>query len=1018
MIWIAPPSHQVKILPRTPNWRQEILLKYLAHWFDRRYERTKALDNLTRAINISEKLVHATSPKHSEAAHRFWFLGNVLRKRYDRTESLEDLDNAIKINDMALYATPEGCIPQALHACTHAKLLGIRYEKADIKDDLEFDIDYAIFHAELALQGSVQDDPSRPDYLRTLASLLQKRFNETASMEDINKAVNLLKEAISQLTEDLSTMADYYNTLGVCLARRQQQSGSAEDLNSAIDCCSIAVNFTTEDDPRLVMTVANLGNLYGTRFECTGSTDDLNNAINMFRKATKTPPRIDSNRAGYLMSLGHWLGLKSERSGLKADIDESIEVSQQAVDSTPPQDHFNRALHLHSLGRWLSNRYGRYGDEADISRAIEHSRKASKITPPDHPPRASYVFGLGNRLFTRYNRKRAIKGLSEAVDMEDLNEAVEIGERAIEAIEPEHGDRALFLTTVGSYFGRRYEETGSTDDLNRALVYYLEGATCETAPPIYRIDSARHAATILADQQDWQEADDILQGAVDLLHLLSPRLLNNNDKQHQLAHFSGLASLVATVTLEARNDELQALQSLESGRCLIAGSLLELRTNLSKLRQQHPTLATEFDNLRAQLDVRSDTGLLQNDETPLGHFRTNQRYEADDKLNNLIGQIRECSGFQRFLLPPTQEEFLGAAEQGPIVIINVTKYRCDAFVIEHHGIRVLHLPELKECKLREKIEERSIESESTLIWLWSVVAKPVLDALGYKSAPAAKNWPRIWWIPTGLLSHFPIHAAWSFNAETMESVLDTVISSYALSVRAVMHGRSLQLKELSGTGSEKALLVAMQQTPGQDPLYAALEETDVVARLCPSLKLTPIKAPGRRDEVLKHLQACTIFHFAGHGHSDIHDPARSRLLLEDHPLNVGELRDTNIHEHAPFLGFLSACSTSANKQDRLVDESIHLASALQLAGFRHVIGTLWKIYDRFCVDVARTVYETIREEGMTDLAVSRGLHKAVRRLRDEALESAGIRRNGDLVEEEDERRPLSTHWAPYIHFGV
>ncbi|KAF1828367.1 hypothetical protein BDW02DRAFT_458414, partial [Decorospora gaudefroyi] len=123
----------------------------------------------------------------------------------------------------------------------------------------------------------------------------------------------------------------------------------------------------------------------------------------------------------------------------------------------------------------------------------------------------------------------------------------------------------------------------------------------------------------------------------------------------------------------------------------------------------------------------------------------------------------------------------------------------------------------------------------------------------------------------------------------------------------------------------------------------------------------------------------------GHGRSDPLDPSRSCLLLDDweeSPLTVGDLRDHKIQESSPFLGYLSACSTSANKVDRLVDEGIHLASAFQLAGFRHVIGTLWEVSDSHCVDVARVVYETIRAEGMTDKAVCRGLHLAIKALRD------------------------------------
>ncbi|KAH7129707.1 CHAT domain-containing protein, partial [Dactylonectria estremocensis] len=146
------------------------------------------------------------------------------------------------------------------------------------------------------------------------------------------------------------------------------------------------------------------------------------------------------------------------------------------------------------------------------------------------------------------------------------------------------------------------------------------------------------------------------------------------------------------------------------------------------------------------------------------------------------------------------------------------------------------------------------------------------------------------------------------------------------------------------------------------------------------LQLKPIMPTLRKENVLRHSQACSIFHFAGQGRTDPNDPLQSCLLLEDwesNPLTAGDLRDHRLQEKPPFLGYLSACSTGANEAERLADEGIHLVSAFQLAGFRHVVGTLWEVSDKHCVDVARVLYETMRDDGMMDVAVCRVLHQAV-----------------------------------------
>ena len=139
------------------------------------------------------------------------------------------------------------------------------------------------------------------------------------------------------------------------------------------------------------------------------------------------------------------------------------------------------------------------------------------------------------------------------------------------------------------------------------------------------------------------------------------------------------------------------------------------------------------------------------------------------------------------------------------------------------------------------------------------------------------------------------------------------------------------------------------------------------------------------DDVLEKMRTCGIFHFAGHGKSDSLNPSMSFLLLDDwnvNPLTVEDLRNLRLQDSPPFLGYLSACSTSANIVDNLSDESIHLVGAFQLAGFRHVVGTFWEVSDSTCVDVAKMFYDMIRKENMTDDSVSRGLHHAVRALRD------------------------------------
>ena len=105
-----------------------------------------------------------------------------------------------------------------------------------------------------------------------------------------------------------------------------------------------------------------------------------------------------------------------------------------------------------------------------------------------------------------------------------------------------------------------------------------------------------------------------------------------------------------------------------------------------------------------------------------------------------------------------------------------------------------------------------------------------------------------------------------------------------------------------------------------------------------------------------------------------------------------------------MLAYLSACHSANYTSGTLLDESIHIASGFQLAGFPHVIGTLWEANDLKAREVATEFYKNLFDsmdpgQGFGDGVVARALHKAVSSLK-----------------EEFEDNPIL--WAPFIHLGA
>lgn len=252
------------------------------------------------------------------------------------------------------------------------------------------------------------------------------------------------------------------------------------------------------------------------------------------------------------------------------------------------------------------------------------------------------------------------------------------------------------------------------------------------------------------------------------------------------------------------------------------------------------------------------------------------------------------------------------------------------------------------------------------------------------------------------------------------------MSSYALSVKSLIHGRAGPRPQVVKP-SDRGVLISMKHTTGLPhggDLDFAEDEVKMLKDMCAPLGLTSVTPKPLKDDVFETLQTCKVFHFAGHGNSDPTEPSKSCLLLEDwetNPLTVGDFRDNHLRESPPFLGYLSACSTGANSVAELADEGIHLISSLQLAGFRHVVGTLWEVSDRHCVDVPKVFYETLQVEGLTDLGVCKALHRAVKQLRDGKISDSEKSRWAFCLDDGDSSsftgQQDNFHWVPYVHFG-
>ncbi|WP_238435388.1 MULTISPECIES: CHAT domain-containing protein [unclassified Frankia] len=954
-------------------------------------------NTLDEAIGLLQRAVDAISPDQPDRAIGLSALGLALNSRFERFGELADLEAAINLYRAVVDALPPDHPGRAPMLSTLGNFLRSRFGRVGELADLEAAIDAG----RAAVAATSPDDPGHVIYLSNLGLALRNRFERFGELADLEAAIDAGRAAVDAAAPDDPDRARRLSNLGLALRSRFERVGELADLDAAIDAGRAAVDATPPGHSKRAGRLSNLGIALRSRFERVGELADLDAAIDADRAAIDSAPPDHPDRAGWQSSLGLALRSRFERVGELADLDAAIDAGRAAVDTALA----NHPALLSNLGNSLRLRFERVGELADLDAAIDVYRAAVDTIPPDHPDHAMYLSNLGLALRNRFDR---------VGELADLDAAIDASQAAVDATPPNHPDRAGRSINLGMALRSRSERAGELADLDAAIGVYRAGVGVMGAAPRWRAIAARGWGRSAAAAGRWDEAVAGFEMAVKLLGRVAPRSLSRSDQEHLLAELGGLGADAAACCVRAGLVD-QAVELFEQGRGVLLGQALDTRTDVTALGEQHPDLAASFARLRDLLD-RPSGPAEPGQPGPVGlaaDGTVSDRRAADVAFEKLIASIRKLDGFETFLEPPPAGDLLSMANQGPIVAVAVSQFGSYALLLTSGGTQAVALPELTPLSVLDQVgaflEALDDATSATargrldeiLGWLWDVLASPVLDCLDLTGAPASgDSWPRLWWCVSGLLSFLPVHAAGHhqtrFDAQPA-TVLDRVISSYTPTLRALAHARrTVPTGGGDGVGlaNGRLVAVAMPNTPDAPDLPGALTETTALAARFPGQVDVLAGEKATRQAVLNRLPGGRWAHFACHGAANLTDPSLGRLLLADQPLTVLDVNRLRIDDAQ--LAFLSACST-AMPSGRLTDEAIHLASAFQLAGYQHVIATLWPIDDTVAGLLADEIYSALTDPRPRPLALA--VHQTVRWLR-------GLQPD----------RP--SWWASHIHNGI
>jgi CHAT domain-containing protein len=978
-----------------------------------RYRVSNAQSDLGQACKFGDEAVSSTNDQHPTRALFLDTFANALSARYAKMNSVPDLDLSISHGRAAISLAEEQGLPEL--PAFSVNLGGSLASRFKIYRSIA-DLDDAIDLFAIAEGGLNPGHPSYENLLVNKGNALRMKFEETASEEDLVLAVDSCTQAVRLKLTEPHLRAQSEAALGNSLFRKYELTGSPDILDGAVLMYKQALQ-RTMNAAFAAEIWHNLGTALQTRFELRGSLEDLEDALEAIETGLQSSTKKLLGHSSSLVGLGNVLVRKFERLDLPDALDRAIAVYKEALDMTPEIDR-TRAGRLTCLGHALQLRFESTGSDKDFEDAVRYCRTSIEISHKE-PTHNLCLVNFGNCFLRRAMREPSIHNL------EHLNAAITNLQIAADEMPKDFSTRAMCLNNLGKACELRFEQTQVYEDFDNATRNYEMALKLDSAPPMLRV-FAGYRGMLLTWSRNPSNAVMFIKEATNLLHMISPRLLNRADQQDNIATFSGLASTGASILLESGANAFEALQTLELGRGVMSSLLLEARINTTDLEIHYPALAKEFMALRDQLDS-SPSGFVKASDIPAGpKLDMERRITASKRLNEIIDKIRSDDKTKSVFLGPSMDELQSISTSGTVVIINVSSIRSDALIVTKNRTWHYHLQDLHQADVLEQAQQylETLEKDtpigrkktnkslhSIFKWLWDAAVGPILTELSV--VRKAQGWPRIWWIPVGLMSIFPIHAAGDHSGKTDRNTLDQVISSYATTIRSLSHSRRINTRRIL-TSSTKAVFIAMSSTPNQnDLIFADAEVTKLLSKI-PDDSMTKVvfRSQACKHDVLPALQDCNIAHFSCHGIVDHLDPSNSSLLLSDwetSPLTVADINALKLTKAQ--LAYLSACHASSNRVLDLLDEGIHLTGAFQMAGFPQAIGTLWQVDDERSGVVSQMVWDSmLNSDGTVDFRkAAEGLHHAIRTLREQTKWVEGVRmRFPD--------QPIV--WAPFIHIGM
>ncbi|KAH0827381.1 hypothetical protein J3R83DRAFT_4034 [Lanmaoa asiatica] len=410
-----------------------------------------------------------------------------------------------------------------------------------------------------------------------------------------------------------------------------------------------------------------------------------------------------------------------------------------------------------------------------------------------------------------------------------------------------------------------------------------------------------------------------------------------------LKHFTSSIAVDAFSACLRHHCPINAIELLEQGRGVFWSQLARLRSPLDAIIASGPAgkkLADDFIQLAL---------LIRNALDSPGPDQHDRVCRMNVQLQEVVTGIRGLPGLSRFLLPSLFSDLQQAAREGPVIIVNASEYGCDALVVLVNQ-NLVHIPlsitKRDVGQLSSKLSTLTVRAKSMNVTrdlgiilrdIWDLVVSPIVGFL----QTVHPSQSRIWW-------------------KGQQNLSDLYISSYTPTLTALIRARRHNPSN-SATRSKHFIAIGQANAIGESELVSVRAELANIGNFVHGLAtFTCIEGQESRiSRVTEELGRNDWVHLACHGLPNRKHPFESAFALHDGRFTIQRIMQCELEN--PQFAYLSACHTTVGDEES-PDEVIHLASAMQFAGFRSVIGTMWAVDDRHTNEITSMFYDHMVDE--------------------------------------------------------